>query len=367
VLFFITRAKRHGDIVMEVEMKGQNPYTIAFGIKPNQYISRPEVVDEIVSTFNSETPPYMACILTGVRGCGKTVALTSIAKEMKDYSRWIMINVNPERDILQTIASALYENPILKPLFSKADINISIAVAGVSIRQENVPVDMAVTVGKMLSLIKAAGKRVLIMLDEVVNNEYVRPFVSQYQIYIREDLPIYLLMTGLYDNISDLQDEKTLTFLYRMPKIVLEPLGLYLISQDYKKVFNISDEEAVEMAKLTKGYSFAFQALGYMRWKYDGEPWDKVLDEYDNQLDRNVYAKLWSELSDRDREVLIIMSEGIEDVSVIRDKLNIKSNQMAVYRRRLIDKGLIRENGHGKVRYCLPRFAEIIKKWQMFE
>ena len=80
-----------------------------------------------------------------------------------------------------------------------------------------------------------------------------------------------------------------------------------------------------------------------MRWKYDGEPWDKVLDEYDNQLDRNVYAKLWSELSDRDREFLIIMSEGIEDVSLIRDKLNIKSNQMAVYRRRLIDKGFIRE------------------------
>ncbi len=142
---------------------------------------------------------------------------------------------------------------------------------------------MAVTVGKMLSLIKASGKRVLVMLDEVVNNEYVRPFVSQFQIYIREDLPIYLLMTGLYDNISDLQNEKTLTFLYRMPKIVLEPLGLYLISQDYKQVFNLSDDEAVEMAKLTKGYSFAFQALGYMRWKFDGESWEKILNEYDNQ------------------------------------------------------------------------------------
>ena len=59
-------------------------------------------------------------------------------------------------------------------------------------------------------------------------------------------------------------------------------------------------------------------------WKYDGEPWEKVLDEYDNQLDRNVYAKLWRELSDRDREFMIIMSEGIEDVSIIRDKLNIK-------------------------------------------
>ncbi|MBP3805812.1 MAG: hypothetical protein J6I76_18340 [Oribacterium sp.] len=104
-----------------------------------------------------------------------------------------------------------------------------------------------------------------------------------------------------------------------------------------------------------------------MRWKYDGETWDKVLDEYDNQLDRNVYAKLWNELSDRDREFLVIMSEGIEDVSMIREKLNIKSNQMAVCRRRLMDKGLIRENGHGKVRYCLPRFAEIIKKWQLFE
>ncbi len=117
-------------------MKGQNPYTIAFGIKPNQYISRPEVVDEIVSTFNSEMPSYMGCIITGIRGCGKTVALTSIARDMNENPDWIVINVNPERDILQTIASSLYENAILKPLFSKADINISVAIAGVYIHQE---------------------------------------------------------------------------------------------------------------------------------------------------------------------------------------------------------------------------------------
>ncbi len=74
-------------------------------------------------------------------------------------------------------------------------------------------------------------------------------------------------MAGLFDNISNLQNEKSLTFLYRAPKIFLEPLSIPAITTSYRSVFNISPSEAVEMAKLTKGYPFAFQILGYLNGK----------------------------------------------------------------------------------------------------
>ena len=39
------------------------------------------------------------------------------------------------------------------------------------------------------------------------------------------ELPCVLVMAGLFDNISNLQNEKSLTFLYRAPKkFFLEPL-----------------------------------------------------------------------------------------------------------------------------------------------
>ncbi len=91
----------------------------------------------------------------------------------------------------------------------------------------------------------------------------MRVFASMFQILVREDLPVFLLMSGLYENIRGLQNEKSLTFLYRAPQIVLGPLNLRLIQKEYKNVFNLDDERATHMAVLTKGYAFAFQALGF--------------------------------------------------------------------------------------------------------
>lgn len=71
-----------------------------------------------------------------------------------------------------------------------------------------------------------------------------------FQILVRNDLPVFLLMTGLYDNIKNLQDEKTLTFLYRAPRINLEPLNLNLIALKYQEVFNLTEAEAKKMAML---------------------------------------------------------------------------------------------------------------------
>ena len=67
--------------------------------------------------------------------------------------------------------------------------------------------------------IKKKRKRVLVTIDEAVCNDTMKEFVSLFQIYMRQDLPVFLLMTGLYENIYELQNEKRLTFLYRAPKI----------------------------------------------------------------------------------------------------------------------------------------------------
>ena len=73
-------------------------------------------------------------------------------------------------------------------------------------------------------------KRQLFIIDEIINNQYVKLFVSNFQIYITKNYPVYLVMAGLYDNISNLQNEKSLTFLYRAPKIFLEPLSIPAVS-----------------------------------------------------------------------------------------------------------------------------------------
>lgn len=95
--------------------------------------------------------------------------------------------------------------------------------------------------------------------------------MSAFQIFIRHDLPVFLLMTGLYENIYELQNAKTLNFLYRAPKIALGPLNIGAIASNYATIFQKNREEAMQMAALTDGYSFAFQTLGYLTWNADGD------------------------------------------------------------------------------------------------
>ena len=48
-------------------------------------------------------------MITGVRGSGKTVMLTDISKHFKNEKDWIVIELNPDRDMLQGIAAKLYD------------------------------------------------------------------------------------------------------------------------------------------------------------------------------------------------------------------------------------------------------------------
>ncbi len=67
-------------------MTERNPYAISFGRVPTQYISRNLLIDDIVDTLNSDIVEEQAFKLTGIRGTGKTVTLTAIEKQIKEYN-----------------------------------------------------------------------------------------------------------------------------------------------------------------------------------------------------------------------------------------------------------------------------------------
>ena len=193
-------------------------------------------------------------------------------------------------------------------------------------------------------------------IDEVSNTKSMREFASTYQIMIREELPFYLIMAGLYKNVHDLENEDNLTFLYRTPKLEMKPLNITLIRDRYGKIFDISADKAMEMAIITKGYAFAYQALGKYVWENEAhELSDEVLFYFDEALSHYVYEKIWSELSATDKKYMeyIITKEEIE-VSEILKLASCKPNEFSQYRKRLAEKGLIDISHHGKIKFTLP-------------
>ena len=59
-------------------MKGENPFTLTFGQKPVEFISRTDQIGKIINTFDMENPSNVVYMIAGVRGSGKTVSLAVI-------------------------------------------------------------------------------------------------------------------------------------------------------------------------------------------------------------------------------------------------------------------------------------------------
>jgi hypothetical protein len=302
-------------------------------------------------------------MVTGVRGSGKTVMMTNIAGIFSERNDWIVVELNATRDLLQSLASKLYAVPKLHECFLKARLDFSAFGLGVTIENAAPVTDVEDMVAKMLDQIRKQGMRLLITIDEVVYSEQMKVFVSAFQIFMRQDYPIFLLMTGLYENIYELQNDKSLTFLYRAPKIILEPLSLTAVCQHYMDIFRLDKESAGKMAALTRGYPFAFQVLGYLYWEHrDTKTVQEILPEYDQYLEEYVYSKIWSEMSDKDKEIMQQLAESGEiKVKDLREQLEMSSEQFSVYRERLKRKGVIDTRKYGKISMALPRFEEFIQ------
>ena len=337
-----------------------NPYNLIFGKEPFQVIPRNTQKNEIIDSFLSEPCEQQVYMITGIRGCGKTVFMTDVSKAIGQEKDWIVVELNSQQDLMTDLAAALGSENSLAKMFKSASINLSLFGIGLEVK-DSVPVSsIQVALEKMLDSLKKHKKKVLICIDEVTVTEHMKAFAGAFQIFVRKDLPIFLLMTGLYENINSLQNEKSLTFLYRAPKIELKPLNAGSIMENYKENFKLKSDEAGKMAALTKGYSFAFQVLGYFTFRQGGD-YKKAIPEFRQYLEDYVYEKVFSEMSPGDRKFAYSLARTENGKAKdIKIKGSFADNEYSVYRDRLIKRGIISGNEHGFVRFTLPLFEEYV-------
>ncbi len=344
----------------------KNPYNTIFGKEPPQNISRATQMMEVLNSFEEEPPLQQIYMITGIRGCGKTVFMTEVSKELKKDKDWIVVELNSSQDLLNDLAAHLASENELANIFKNASINLSVFGIGFQVK-ESVPIaNIQLALTKMLESLKKHGKKVLICIDEVTATEYMKAFAGAFQIFVRQDLPVFLLMTGLYENINNLQNQDNLTFLYRAPKLEMRTLNIGSISDNYRKNFDLNKEDSDYMARLTKGYAFAFQVLGYFTWRSDGD-YEQAIPDFRQYLEDYVYEKVWDEMSSGDRKLAygVAKSENGKAKN-IKSILDISDNEYSVYRDRLVKRGILNGKEHGYVRFTLPLFEEyVIRSYEM--
>lgn len=344
-------------------MPSKNPFSLTFGVEPLNLISRLNESEKIISEFESDDPSNYTYIITGLRGTGKTVLLSSISNYFIKKDDWIVIDPGTKKNLLENIASELYDKANLKKLFLKKEFSFSFHGISFSIEGTTPVVSLNTIIKKMLDVLQKKNIKVLIAIDEIVNNEDVKSFIEIYQTLIRNNYKIRLLMTGLYDNISKLQEDKSLTFLYRAPKLYLEPLNMPAIASSYRKLLNVDTNVSVSLAKLTNGYAYAYQVLGYLLYESNEKDINEdLLLKYDQYLKEYSYDKIFSELSPTEQQIIKLFNtnESVK-ISEIKNKLGDVTDQyFNVYRDKLIKKGVLISPAYGYLKFTLPRFNEFL-------
>ena len=346
-------------------MAKRNPYTLIFGRIPNEYIGRDIIINEIVDTVNSEMVDSQAFKLVGIRGTGKTVTLTAIERELESDKRWIIVNLRYNADIIRDLISNLYSEIPFITKFVDANLNLSAFGIGLEISQKSPVSSMDVALKLLMEEIRRKKMRVLVTIDEVQKTEALIDFVQEFQILIRKDLPIYLIMAGLYEDIEDIENTDGLTFLLRAEKYEMKPLNTDVIRESYKETLKLSTDVANELATLTKGYAFAYQVIGYYMWESGKKQInDLILSKVDAALREKVYEKIWSELRPMDKWFLsFIVKKDKMPVSELLELTKKNHNEWSSPRKRLIEKGVL-EDIRGMVIIKLPRFKEYVESEQ---
>ena len=338
----------------------KNPYSLMFGKEPNQVISRSPQISEVSFAFQEdESNIYM---VTGVRGSGKTVFMNEIANEFQADEEWIVVELNSTGDLLRDLLETLSSDHRMAKIFQNASINLSFFGVGLEVKNSVPITSLQVALEKMLNSLKKHEKRVLVCIDEITVTDQLKLFASTFQILIRKNLPLYLIMTGLYENVDELRNQKNLTFLYRAPKLEIRPLNLEIVANNYRNVLNVDTDTSMQMANLTKGYSYAFQVLGYFTWKNEGD-YTKAIPYLKQYLEENVYDKMWVEISDKDKQLLYgVARSDSGKAKEIKEIAKLSDDTYSVYRDRLIKKGLVDGKEHGYLRLTLPCFNDYILK-----
>ncbi len=357
---------------MEKFQKNKNPYTLQFSYIPPKYIERIEITNEIIGNFTRDVPTYRGMFITGVRGSGKTVMLSDIRNKIGERKEWITIDLNPESNLLDSLAHMLYQNKQLKTLFIKAKVDLSALGIGVSLEKSDyIASNEEDALRMMLQILKKHKKKLLVTIDEVTYSKDVAKFSHALSSYASQDLDVFVLMTGLKENIDNIKNKKSLTFLYRAKIYILETLNFVAMGFDYEKTLKLDSEQAKILSGKTKGYSLAFQAIGYICWNEKSESGEISLEDLDKELDKILfelsYGKIWDELSSKDRQILIAMEvlslkSGKDAIRVddVRKKVNMTSDSFTTYRKRLIDSGIIDGKTYGYLKFNLPRFDRFI-------
>ena len=338
-----------------------NPFSLDPHAGGTARVTRRKETEAVLAAFCFGDRPSHICFVTGAAGSGKTDLLREAAACLAEQDpHWQILKIEPGPAMLEELPAALFEEDTRRTFFSEDGLDLSFFGLGPAM-PDAVPItSIGIAISKMLESIACRKGKVLLLVDASSGASALKKFLQAFRLFLRQGLPLYLLLAGPPELIRLLQKEADLPQTAAPPVLCLRPLGLRGTANLYREIFSLSEDDASEMAAHTKGYPFAVQALGFLTWENGGD-FRGVLEKYRQYLWDFSYDRIWSRLSAEDKRVLYgVASASGDRITDIRKILGLDTNHFNPYRDRLIRKGLLDGEQYGRLRINLPAFREYV-------
>jgi hypothetical protein len=227
-----------------------------------------------------------------------------------------------------------------------------------------------------LDAVAPRGSGLLVTLDEVHGGrpEDLRTFAVLTQHLIRDDRQFAVAMAGLGSAVSDLLNDRVLTFLRRADRHELSSLAIddvedALYATMTENGRTIDEAACRRAAEATGGYPFMVQIVGHQVWRSTRaehltmQSVERGLAAARERLRTLVHEPAINDLSDQDRAFIAAMAadDGDSRVADIAQRMGKGPQYVNTYRSRLIASGVVESPSRGRLRFAVPHLRDTIR------
>ena len=354
----------------------------AFGNRPDRIVGRDDVLAHLDDSLASYPgSKERATLVMGQRGMGKTALLLEIADRAREAG-YVVARTTCGDAMLDTLLDILQRDggrcvkdkrPPVQG-FSAGALGFSF---GLTFTEEVArSYGFRVKLEMLCDRLAEADKGVLILVDEVEPScAALVELATTYQELVGEEKDVAVVMAGLPAALSEVLNEKTLTFLNRADKIDLGPVSVASVRAYYASAFSragrvVGDDILDRAARATGGFPYLLQLIGYYLVEYssDGE---EITEATLNQacraafeeLDSDVFCAMLRPLSPGDVLFLRAMAtdDGPTRVADLQARLGVSQGHVQSYRRRLLDAGVVVTPRRGVIYFVIPQLRGYLR------
>lgn len=187
-------------------------------ILTSNIFNRKYIIDSICTQIQSEDPDEQIFKLTGICGADINTTLTSIKQVILKNKDWIVIELYSDSDMIMELVSELYYSISMITDYVDVNLNLSRFRIGKNVLKKSPIASISYALEVLIREIKKNGKRLLIIIDKAHMTKGMIDFIQEFQMLIREELPIFVVMAGSVKDVDILENTDGITFLLRATK-----------------------------------------------------------------------------------------------------------------------------------------------------